>query len=51
VADALDHAAGHDLRVAAGGRCASAAATDSVRRRFYRFFQYVRLDGADSPYI
>ena len=25
---------------------ASAAATDSVRRRFYRFFQFVRLDGA-----
>ena len=25
---------------------ASAAQTDSVRRRFYRFFQYVRLDGA-----
>jgi len=25
---------------------ASAAQTDSVRRRFYRFFQFVRLDGA-----
>ncbi len=25
---------------------ASAARTDSVRRRFYRFFQFVRLDGA-----
>lgn len=24
---------------------ASAAQTDSVRRRFYRFFQFVRLDG------
>src|SRR3990172_6122808 len=25
---------------------ASMAQTDSVRRRFYRFFQFVRLDGA-----
>src|SRR2546427_6574143 len=25
---------------------ASAAQTDSVRRRFFRFFQFVRLDGA-----
>jgi hypothetical protein len=30
---------------------ASAAATDSVRRRFYRFFQYVRLDGALAAHV
>ena len=30
---------------------ASAAQTDSVRRRFYRFFQFVRLDGALSARV
>src|SRR6202040_1763534 len=46
VADIADHAAGHDLPVAVGGACRDVARTESVRRRFYRFFQHVELDGA-----
>ena len=33
------------------GYVASAAQTASVQRRFYRFFQFVRLDGAHSARV
>jgi hypothetical protein len=48
VADIADHAAGHDSPVALAAHVATAARTESVRRRFYRFFEHVELDGAMS---
>ena len=35
-----------DLPLAIGGACRDGGFDDSVRRRFYRFFQHVQLDGA-----
>ncbi len=46
VAGVPRHAPRHDLSVAIGGACDDEATTDSTRRRFYRFFQFVKLDGA-----
>ena len=44
MAGAVDHAARNDQPVAAAAHVASAAHIASVRRRFYRFFQFVWLD-------
>jgi hypothetical protein len=37
--------------VAAGGLCGQPPQTASVQRRFYRFFQFVRLEGVHSARI
>ena len=48
MASPADHATRNDQPVAAGGYVTSAAQMASVQRRFYRFFHFVRLDGARS---